>query len=119
MQTEITQDVVEKTLNEMFQYVPQKKVTVDGILKSVSSMFNVRVNDLRGTSRTKEIAFPRQVAMYLAKELINESLVKIASSFGGKTHSTLLHSWDKIRKQMQKDETLRRQIQMTKQNLEA
>lgn len=118
MQSEVTEDVVEKTLSEMFQYVPKKKITVESILNSVSSMFNVRVQDLRGTSRSKEIAFPRQVAMYLAKELINESLMKLASSFGGKTHSTLLHSWNKIKKQIEKDETLRRQIQMTKQNLE-
>lgn len=118
LQTEVTQDIVEKTLSELFQYVPQKKITVESILKSVSSMFNVRVQDLRGTSRSKEIAFPRQVAMYLAKELINESLMKLASSFGGKTHSTLLHSWNKIRKQLEKDEILRRQIQMTKKNLE-
>ena len=55
-------------------------------------MFNVRVQDLKGNSRAKEIAFPRQVAMYLAKEMINDSLMKVASSFGGKTHSTLLHS---------------------------
>lgn len=119
MQAEVTQDMVENTLTEMFQYVPKKKITVENILNSVSSMFNVRVQDLRGTSRTKEIALPRQVAMYLAKELINESLIKLASSFGGKTHSTLLHSWNKIKKQMEKDETLRRQIQITKQNLEA
>jgi chromosomal replication initiator protein len=118
MQAEITQDIVEKTLAELFQYVPHKKITVENILSSVSSMFNVRVQDLRGSSRTKEIAFPRQVAMYLAKELINESLMKLASSFGGKTHSTLLHSWNKIKKEMEKDETLRRRIQMTKQNLE-
>jgi chromosomal replication initiator protein len=82
-------------------------------------MFNVRVQDLRGSTRKKEVAFPRQVAMYLAKELINESLMKLASSFGGKTHSTLLHSWNKIKKQLETDETLRRQIQMTKQNLES
>lgn len=119
MQSEITQDLVERTLSEMLQYVPQKKVTVESILRSVSSMFNVRVQDLRGNTRKKEVAFPRQVAMYLAKELINESLIKLASAFGGKTHSTLLHSWNKIRKQIESDETLRRQIQMTKQNLEA
>jgi chromosomal replication initiator protein len=82
-------------------------------------MFNVRVSDLKGTSRTKEVALPRQVAMYLAKELINDSLIKLASHFGGKTHSTLLHSWNKIKNQIEKDEQLRRQIQMTKQNLEA
>jgi chromosomal replication initiator protein len=116
---DITQEVAENTLGEMLQYVPHKKVTVDHILKSVSSMFNVRISDLRGTSRQKDVAFPRQVAMYLAKELINDSLMKLASAFGGKTHSTLLHSWNKIRKQLENDETLRRQIQMTKQNLEA
>ena len=119
LQKEITQDMVETTLGELLSYVPQKKVTVDSIMKSVSSMFNVRVQDLRGNKRNKEIAFPRQVAMYLAKELINESLMKLASSFGGKTHSTLLHSWNKIKKQLEEDETLRRQIHMTKQNLEA
>ncbi|MBM3193626.1 MAG: chromosomal replication initiator protein DnaA [Chlamydiae bacterium] len=119
IQTEVTQEIVETTLSELFQYVPQKKVTVESILKSVSSMFNVRVQDLRGSTRKKEVAFPRQVAMYLAKELINESLMKLASSFGGKTHSTLLHSWNKIKKQLETDETLRRQIQMTKQNLES
>ncbi|MCI5052928.1 MAG: chromosomal replication initiator protein DnaA [Simkaniaceae bacterium] len=118
MGLDVTEDVVEKILSEMFQYVPKKKITVESIMRSVSSMFNVRVSDLRGSSRTKEIAFPRQVAMYLAKELINESLIKLASSFGGKTHSTLLHSWNKIKKQIEKDETLRRQIHMTKQNLE-
>ncbi|MFZ4772651.1 MAG: chromosomal replication initiator protein DnaA [Chlamydiia bacterium] len=115
---DVTQELVEKTLGEMLQFVPKKRVTVESILKSVASMFNVRVNDLKSTSRTKEIAFPRQVAMYLAKELINESLVKLASSFGGKTHSTLLHSWTKIKKQMENDEKLKRQIVMTKQNLE-
>lgn len=118
LQQEITQEMVEKTLGELLSYVPQKKISVEHILNSVASMFNVRVKDLRSTKRNKEIAFPRQVAMYLAKELINESLMKLASSFGGKTHSTLLHSWNKIKDQMEKDETLRRQINMTKKNLE-
>lgn len=118
MGIDVTQEIVEKTLNEMLQYVPKKKITVDNIMKSVSSIYDVRVSDLRGTSRSKEVAFPRQVAMYLAKELINESLMKLASSFGGKTHSTLLHSWNKIRKQIESDEMLRKKIHMAKQNLE-
>lgn len=119
MGLDVTQDVVEKTLSEMLQFVPKKKITVEGIIKSVASMFNVRANDLKGTTRVKEVAFPRQVAMYLAKELINtDSLARLAYSFGGKTHSTLLHSWQKIKKQMENDEKLRRQIQVTKQSLE-
>ena len=119
MNMEVTQEIVEKTLSELFSFAPKKKVTVEKILQSVSSMYNVRVQDLKGNSRAKEIAFPRQVAMYLAKEMINDSLMKLASSFGGKTHSTLLHSWNKIKKQLESDETLKRQIQMTKQDIES
>ena len=119
MNLEVTQEVVEQTLSELFSFAPKKKITVEKILQSISSMYNVRVQDLKGNSRAKEIAFPRQVAMYLAKEMLNDSLMKIASSFGGKTHSTLLHSWNKIKKQLEVDETLKRQIQMTKQDLES
>ncbi len=114
-----TQEVVEKTLSEMLQAAPQAKVTVDNILKSVAAMYEVKVSDLTGTARNRKVAFPRQIAMYLAKELISDSLMKLASSFGGKTHSTLLHAWKKISKLLEKDETLRRQIRMTRQNIEA
>ncbi|MCF7852452.1 MAG: chromosomal replication initiator protein DnaA [Simkaniaceae bacterium] len=119
MGLDVSKEIVERTLSEMFQCAHHQKISVESILKSVSAMFNVRISDLKGTSRSKDIALPRQVAMYLAKELINESLIKLASSFGGKTHSTLLHSWNKIKDQLQRDEILRRQVQMTKQNLGA
>jgi chromosomal replication initiator protein len=66
----------------------------------------------------KTVAFPRQVAMYLAKELMTDSLMKMASAFGGKTHSTLLHAWKKVSQQLENDETLRRQIEMARRNLE-
>jgi len=119
MHLEATQDVVDSTLNEMFQAPVRSKISVDRILHSVASMFNVRESDLRGSSRAKEVTYPRQIAMYLAKELLGESLIKIASSFGGKTHSTLLHAWKKISQQLESDDVLRRQIQMTRQNIEA
>jgi chromosomal replication initiator protein len=119
MHLEPTQEVVDSTLNEMFQAPIRSKISVDRIIHSVASMFNVRESDLRGTSRSKEVAYPRQIAMYLAKELLGESLMKIASSFGGKTHSTLLHAWKKISKELENDAILRRQLQMTRQNIEA
>jgi chromosomal replication initiator protein len=118
MGLDVTEEVAEKTLSEMFQYTSHKQVSVDNVLKSVAAMFNVRVSDLKGTSRTKEIALPRQIAMYLAKELINDSLMKIASAFGGKTHSTLLHAWKKVRELLEQDENLRRRVQMTRRNIE-
>ncbi len=119
MGLDITEEVVEKTLSELFQYAPHKKISVENILKSVATIFGVRVSDLKSGSRTKDVAFPRQVAMYMAKEMINESLMRLSSAFGGKTHSTLLHAWKKIAGQVAKDETLRRQIDMARRNLEA
>jgi chromosomal replication initiator protein len=119
MGLDVTEETVEKTLSELFQYAPHKKICVESILKSVAAIFGVRVSDLKSTSRTKDVAFPRQVAMYLAKEMINESLMRLSSAFGGKTHSTLLHAWKKIAGQVEKDETLRRQIDMARRNLEA
>ncbi len=119
MSLDINEETVENSLGELFQLAPSKKVSVENILRSVSTIFEVKVSDLTGDSRSKNIALPRQVAMYMAKELINDSLMKLAASFGGKTHSTLLHAWKKISGQLSKDDTLRRQIDMAKRNLEA
>ena len=119
MGLDVTEEVVEKTLSELFQYSSHKKINVENILKSVATIFGVRVSDLKSGSRTKDVAFPRQVAMYLAKEMINDSLMRLASAFGGKTHSTLIHAWKKIAGQVEKDETLRRQIDMARRNIEA
>jgi len=116
MDLNITEEFVEQTLREMLQQAPTQKVTVEQILKSVAAVFQVRINDLRGTVRTKEIALPRQVAMYLACKLIKESLQMIGSSFG-KTHSTLLHACKTIEKRIVEDETLRRQISMVERNI--
>lgn len=116
---DITEETVERSLSELFQLAPSKKVSVENILKSVSLIFEVKVSDLKSDSRSKDVAFPRQVAMYLAKELINESLMKLSAAFGGKTHSTLLHAWKKISGQVEQDEMLRRRIDMAKRNLEA
>lgn len=120
MAQEMTQDIVEKILSEMFQMnSSNRKVSVENILKSVATVFEVRISEIKGESRHKEIALARQVAMYLAKEMIDDSLMKIAASFGGKTHSTLLHAWKKIADQVQVNETLRRQVQMVKRNIES
>lgn len=118
-QTLLNEEVVEKILSEMFQSsAPNKKISVEEILKSVAAIFEVRISELKGESRHKEIALARQVAMYLAKEMIDDSLMKIAASFGGKTHSTLLHAWKKISSQVQVNEMLRKQVQMVRRHIE-
>lgn len=114
----ITEELVSKTLREMLQQAPRERISVEQILKSVAAVFQVRVSDLRGATRTKDIALPRQVAMYLAKEMINESLIMLGASFN-KTHSTILHACKNIEKKVAIDETLRRQIGMVRRNIEA
>ena len=119
MHTTITKEIAENLLQEMFEYHPLAKITVESILKTVASVFEVRVSDIKGDSRLKNIAQARQVAMYLAKELIDESLMKIAESFGGKTHSTLLHAWKKISQDIKDNQMLFRQVQMVKKNIQS
>lgn len=115
---QITEELVEKALREMLQKTSDQKVSVDQILKSVAAVFQVRVSDIKGSARTKEVALSRQVAMYLACKLINESLQMLGNSFG-KTHSTLLHACKNIEKKLESDDTLRRQIGMVERNIAA
>lgn len=117
LNTQITEELVEKTLREMLQQAPRQKISVEQILKSVAAVFQVRVSDLRGNIRTKEVALPRQVAMYLAGKLINESLQMLGDSFG-RTHSTILHAIKNIEKKMAEgDEILKKQIHMVERNI--
>lgn len=114
----ITEEFVEEALREMMQQAPRQRITVEQILKSVATIFQVRVSDLKGMVRTKEIAHARQVAMYLACKLIKESLQAIGASFG-KTHSTLLHACKTIEQRLTEDEMLQRQIMMVERHLNA
>jgi chromosomal replication initiator protein len=114
----ITEEIVARTLREMLQQAPHEKISVEQILKSVATVFGVRVSDLKGSTRTQDIALPRQVAMYLAHEMISESLMMLGASFG-KTHSTILHACKSIEKKIATSETLRRQIGMIRRNIEA
>lgn len=115
---DITEELVERTLREMLQQGPQKTVSVEQILKCVAAVFQVRVTDLKGSGRTKEVALPRQVAMYLAREMINESLMMLGASFG-KTHSTILHACRNIEKKVGSDENLQRQIDLVRRNVQS
>lgn len=118
MDLSITEELVEKLLSEMLPQLPRQKISVEQILKCVATVFQVRVSDLKGVGRTKEIALARQVAMYFACKLSRESLQMIGASFG-KTHSTLLHACKNIESKLESDETLRRHLQMVERSLKA
>ena len=88
----------------------EKRVTIDLIQKRVSEHYNLREQDLKVRSNTRAIAFPRQVAMYIVKQLTTASLPEIGRQFGGKHHTTVLHSINKIEEMRRADKELNRTI---------
>ena len=88
----------------------EKKVTIELIQKRVGEQYGLRDADLKIRSNTKAIAFPRQVAMYLVKQLTSASLPEIGRQFGGKHHTTVLHSINKIDSLRRTDKDLNRTI---------
>lgn len=116
MNLKITEDSVEQILKEIFQKTPKNRISVEEIIKEVASVFQVRHADIKGAVRTKKIVLSRQVAMYLAKEMIKDSLISLGAYFG-KTHSTILHACKNIEVRLQDDNTLRRQIDMIRRHL--
>ncbi|MFH0912936.1 MAG: chromosomal replication initiator protein DnaA [Candidatus Omnitrophota bacterium] len=89
---ELTKEVLKDLLRE-----PQKLITVDFILRCVAEEFGVSLLELKSRRRNKNIVLPRQVAMYLSRELTDLSLPEIGNLFGGKDHTTVLHSYNKVK----------------------
>jgi chromosomal replication initiator protein len=89
-------------------HVQDRRVTIDAIQKGVAEKFQIRQTQLKEKSNTKKVVYPRQVAMYLVKELTNASLPEIGRAFGGKHHTTVIHSINKIDKERHIDPELNR-----------
>jgi chromosomal replication initiator protein len=85
-----------------------RKITIDAIQKAVAEQFGLRVIEIKAKSNSRAIVFPRQIAMYLAKQMTEASLPEIGRQFGGKHHTTVMHSIDKIEDQRQGDKDLNR-----------
>ncbi len=78
-------------------------VTIDSIQKKVSSYFDLKTKDLKSKRRLKQVVFPRQIGMYLSRKLTPSSLIEIGEKFGGKDHSTVIHSIKKIEEKINND----------------
>jgi len=87
-----------------------RKVTIDAIQKSVAEQFGLRVTEIKAKNNSRAIVYPRQIAMYLAKHLTEASLPEIGRQFGGKHHTTVMHSVDKIEQVRKGDKDLNRML---------
>jgi chromosomal replication initiator protein len=93
-----------------------RKVTIESIQKAVAEQFGLRLVEIKAKNNSRAIVYPRQIAMYLAKHLTEASLPEIGRQFGGKHHTTVLHSVDKIDVTRKTDKDLNRLInKMTEQ----
>jgi chromosomal replication initiator protein len=89
-------------------HVQDRRVTIDSIQKAVAERFQIKQSQLKEKSNTRKVVYPRQVAMYLVKELTSASLPEIGRAFGGKHHTTVIHSIHKIEETRHTDLELNR-----------
>lgn len=94
---DITLDFVKQALRDVLRE-NERKVTIELIQQKVAQYFEIRVSDLRNKRRTKAIAYPRQIAMFLSRDLTDSSLPEIGEQFGGRDHSTVIYAYEKIQK---------------------
>ena len=106
MARDIDTSLTVEALSDLVTTVTKKPVTTIDIQRVVSSHYHLKAEDLKGRSRQKDIAFPRQIAMFLARQMTGLSLPKIGEEFGGRDHTTVLHACDKVEKEMQADHHL-------------
>ena len=95
----ITIELAENIINE-FKYESEKVISCDFIKETVAKYFSINKDDLSGNKRSNDIAFPRQIAMYLCREIANMSFPQIGVDFGGRDHSTVMHACKKIEKEV-------------------
>jgi chromosomal replication initiator protein len=102
---ELAQEVLKDLTAEQ-----QRLPTIPSIQKAVAEFYGVRVEDLRSRGRNKSIVLPRQVAMYLCREIVKASLPDIGEGFGGKDHSTVIHACEKVKRKIASEDSFRKQV---------
>ncbi|HEX6989815.1 MAG TPA: helix-turn-helix domain-containing protein, partial [Bacillota bacterium] len=107
----ITLDLARETLKDLLPAAQPVTIGIPEIQEVVAGHYGVSVRDLKLRSRARAVAFPRQVAMYLCRDLTHASLPKIGEDFGGRDHTTVLHACEKIRAQAERDAGLRDTLQ--------
>jgi chromosomal replication initiator protein len=115
---DVSRETVEQLLRDILQEEAKKIVTIDQIQKKVAEHFDVRLADMTSKRRPANIAFPRQIAMYLARRHTKSSLNEIGDAFGGRDHGTVLHAFKAVTARMKKEDQLRQLILLLDTQLE-
>lgn len=114
---EITLDTTQEVLRDLLR-ANDRRVTIDEIQKKVAEYFSVRISDMHSPRRARTVARPRQIAMYLSKQLTPRSLPEIGRKFGGRDHTTVLHAVNKIEALMVEEKSMCEDIELLRRMLE-
>lgn len=109
--TPITLDLAKSTLSQLIKTQEEKKITAEGIMVFIAEQYNITVDDLTSKKRNREIAMPRQIAMYMCREMLGLSTTAIGRSFGNRDHTTVMHGCDKVGDTIKTDFSFKRRIE--------
>jgi len=107
---ELTLELAQEVLHDIISPKGQKKITIPLIQETVAGFFQIELLEMKARRRTKVVTLPRQIAMYIARELTEASLPKIGEEFGGRDHTTVIHACEKIGSLTQEDPTVSKMI---------
>ena len=114
----LTAEALEHLLRDVLQEQARKAVTIDQIQKRVAEHFDIRLADMTSKRRQASIAYPRQIAMYLSREMTPSTLVEIGNAFGGKDHGTVIHACKLVKTRMEEDPKTRHLVRLLDQQLQ-
>jgi chromosomal replication initiator protein len=116
-ENEISIELAKEALKEILSANASKVIDSALIMETVSRYFDIKTEDFKSKKRSRDISFPRQIAMFLCRELTDMSLPKIGDEFGGRDHTTVLHAYEKISSDMENSSELRRTIEELKRSI--
>ena len=114
---EINLSLAIDALKEFINKGTSEKNNISKVQKIVADFFQISVDDLKGKKRSSSVAFPRQIAMFLSRDVLNESYQRIGLEFGGRDHSTVMHSCEKIESDIKTTKSIRETVEKIKKNL--
>ena len=117
VKSEITLDIAKEALKDILSASKTRVVNSDIVIDVVARYYGLKQEDFKSKKRSRDVSFPRQVAMYLCRELTEMSLPQIGREFGGRDHTTVIHAFSKISEGIEKDFELRRSIEELRKNI--
>ena len=113
---EMSVDLAQEVLSDLWGE-EEKIITIEHIQRKAAEFFGIKLSDMRAKNRTKAVAFPRQIAMFLARNLTHASLTEVGRAFGGKDHTTVLHAVEKIQALVQEDPKFKKTVDTLTQSI--